>query len=520
MKILRGIRKNAVGAIAPTIVAALIFHVTYLLFGIENNLMAPFVTLSYLRLRQMNYHMGCMLKHVLIYIVMAVVGYIAVTGPVACAVVNAAALFWVGYLLIDEYNPNNYMSAGMALGLFQVSPVDTLPGLGRRILAILVAFAIIAAFALLERLWHGKKRPIIESVSEGFQICETLIAGAEAGADPNAPETAELHRRMNEVNHALSQEIYSSNRAAVRRRNPVNWFCQFIVVFQVIDYLTANYRAAPEYAADARRLLTSYRRKFDTSGPGPEYLRLHLRDNRPDLRSFRLRFALRLMIVVTPCLVFRYMGGFPNSYWLVISVLTMMMPFSNETQERVKERVIGSFCGLVLCFGLFSLVTSTAGHLVIMAIANFFVYSAGSYGAMVAFITCSAMATQTLDVLLLPTLLQRMAYTFAGALIALLANRFIFPVRAGKQIEYLRELLRDIRVALPKAETRREKDQMIVKSYMITNRIKALNESLPEGERVGDLAEAEREHVVFMADYLLNAGMAAEAKESGWTAME
>ena len=33
-------------------------------------------------------------------------------------------------------------------------------------------------------------------------------------------------------------EIYSSNRAALRHKGKINWYCRFVLVFQVINYLT------------------------------------------------------------------------------------------------------------------------------------------------------------------------------------------------------------------------------------------------------------------------------------------
>ena len=73
---------------------------------------------------------------------------------------------------------------------------------------------------------------------------------------------------------------------------------------------------------------------------------MHFRLRRPDLRSFRLRFALRQVITVTPCLIFAWVSQLPNIYWLVISVFFMMIPFTDHTMSRVRQRVGGTLPAL------------------------------------------------------------------------------------------------------------------------------------------------------------------------------
>jgi hypothetical protein len=49
---LQNLKTKAPSAIAPTIVAALIFLITYFCFGAGNSMIGPFATLSYLAFRK------------------------------------------------------------------------------------------------------------------------------------------------------------------------------------------------------------------------------------------------------------------------------------------------------------------------------------------------------------------------------------------------------------------------------------------------------------------------------------
>lgn len=62
-----------------------------------------------------------------------------------------------------------------------------------------------------------------------------------------------------------------------------------------------------------------------------------------------------------------------------------------------------------------------------MTVANFMIYAADGYGPMVAFITCSALALQSIDSSVPIVLLQRLFYTLAVQELHLLANKYIFP---------------------------------------------------------------------------------------------
>ncbi len=537
-----GIKHSAKGAIAPTIVAALIFLITYRFFGVENSMIAPFATLSYMRFTRLNHNLDCMFKHVMIYMIMAVLAFIACINLPLCIIVNALGLFWIAYLLIDEYQPNNYFASGMALMFFQLAPTEGLSGLGMRIGALAVSFVVIFLFVVIPViLGFGKKKETLsDMISRGFENCKKQLAMAEADMEAgittpeNRSERQALRDALDQINHQTSMEIYAYNRSAILPRGKTSWYCRFVLFFQVLNYLLIT-QDKPGHVEEARSLLEIFEQMFRTEKPKADYKKLRVRVNKPDIRNFRLRFALRLVIIVTPCIAFAYQSGLDNAYWLVISVFFMMIPYSDETGSRVKQRVTGTICGLVICFILFTIFPGFSAHVVIMMIANFLIYSASGYGAMVSYITCSALAVQTVDIMLLPVLGERLLYTLIGAAIALLANRFVFPIRARKQMDFLEEMLGRIRHKLglfspedPDADpdrivyliqsggfVKKEKasrldeecirhqiDQLIIKSYLISYRLKTLNATLPPEQQIKDLEARKHRYMIFMASLL------------------
>lgn len=503
-------------AIAPTIVATIIFFITYFFFGMENTMIGPFATLSFLRYRNMCNHYECLIRNFIVYMIMAVFSFLAVINLPLCILINAAALFWLAYLLIDEYNPNNYFPAGMALIFFQIAPVHTFSALGNRLLALLASFAIVFLFSwLLSRKENTQKR-LIGLIQEGFEVCRQLLDltakdGDASSFAENVNELLPVHKKLCEINQKCSMEIYSSNRAALRHKGKINWYCRFVLVFQIINYLT-NHPEQEGNLARAEEIYAKFYPQFLTTEPTADYRKLTFRVRKPDIRNMRLRFALRQVIILTPCLVISYVWQSNNIYWLVISVFFMMIPFTEHTVQRVRQRVLGTMAGIVLCFVFFTLFPDFGSRVVIMTVANFMIYAADGYGPMVAFITCSALVLQSIDSSVPIVLLQRLFYTLAGAGIALLANKYIFPVRIQKQMQYLFELLKSIRTKLtevdahttPGEDVRRHQiDQLIIKSYLLSTRAENLQDSLPEEKKFLDFENDRKQHMAWLASYLV-----------------
>ncbi|MCD7921027.1 MAG: FUSC family protein [Clostridiales bacterium] len=343
---------------------------------------------------------------------------------------------------------------------------------------------------------------------------DTAARHANTAPDPDiAPsldDLERLHRELADINKKISSEIYSRNRASLFPKGKTNWYCQFVLLFQLINYLTLNFKTN-QNLKKAETLYRDFLTRFETTEPTPDYHRLNFRLKKPDIRSFRLRFALRQVITVTPCLIFAWASGFQNVYWLVISVFFMMIPFTDHTMQRIRQRVTGTIVGIVLCLVLFSVFSGFASHVAIMTVANFLIYSASGYGPTVAYITCSALALQTLDTSVALVLGQRLLYTLIGAAIALIANKWIFPIRFKYQIEYLSEMIRSIRgdlIRIDRTSPHNEDfpkwkvDQCIVKSYLLTNRLENMCESLPPEEQHFNYRDFEKKHMNIMAEFL------------------
>lgn len=524
-------QKTLKKAVTPTIVVTLIFFLNYWVFGMENTIIGPFLTLSFLKFQGMEDYRGCMLRSLGIYSAMALLAWMALLHPVLCLTVNAAALFWIGYFLIDEYNPLNYFPAGMALIFFQNSPVHGW-FLFRRILALGVSFLLV--FLFLQGLRRGKKQEDIavkRLTKEGIATVRELMTSFH---QKNRQKSRDLLDRLQEICRDISLKLYEANRASVKKELEENKYCIYIAYFQMMgalaDVVLSGEAGGGSVQLDQmEEMLQELEERFEKercSGtaseeafPGIVKDRLRFRENPLDIRSFRLRFALRQMLVMTPCMLYGYLAPFGNSYWLGISVFFMMIPVYESTLGRVLQRIRGSLIGVAVCLLAFAVFRGFWARVLLMTIANYFIYCSGGYTAMVTCITCSALALNFGTESYFLLLGQRLFYTFVGAFIAMGANLLVFRIRAFRQCQYVMELLSELKERIQKTarqkgiEGQKEMNQMMVKSYLLASRMKEFHELSWGADRQQGVERFLKEHMqavsgaclqVYLAPYRRN----------------
>ncbi len=464
-------KEKGAGAIAPTLVVTSIFFVTYFGFGIENSMIGPFATLSFLRFRDLKRHYSCMAKTFVIYVVMALLSYVALINVPLCIIVNGAALFWICSLLIDEYQMSNYFPPGMALIFFQIAPISTPGALLTRIEALAASFLIVFVFLFVLNI--GKKNTKLEDLaSEGQMKCYLLSKAIKEGDDEFAEK---LKEQICKGNRRMSAIIYETNRSAIRSFEKVNVFSRYVGLFEACVYEATSDESIEEKLNNIEVLLQriAYVKKNEAN----DNRRLKFRHSKFDIRLVRFRFGLRQVFVTMPSLVFAYVTQFPNAYWLTISIFFMLIPYQDNTANRVKQRVVGTLRGILFCMLLFFIFRGFYERVAIMTIFNFLIYTAGSYDSMVSYITASALALNAFNSGVLMMLIERVIYTLVGALITLITNKRVFATRkdicALVTEEELEKIRDQIENEIPFIEDREEKlhrvNECVIKAYMLGN---------------------------------------------------
>lgn len=489
-------------AIAPTLVVTGIFFLNYFFFGLENTVIGPCIALSYLYFSKISNRMASIAKTFLVYIAVAVFAWLAGMNLSLCIAVNIGVFFWIAFVLMDEYHPENYYTPGIAFLMFQLSPV-TGNGIMTRCTALALSFCL--AFLIMGIMsFFFQKKLVQEYVEDGLNIGEKLL---DAYEQRDSGQVADLQQKLRQISEIISDEIYQYNYAAFGNEHRVNWYCRFVALFQVFINLT-NDTNIEEKAPIMRNMLRNFRELLNRNTDFGERKLLTFKRYRPDLQSFRLRFALRMVIIMTPCIIFAYLCPYGNGYWLSVSVYFMLVPLYEQSGSRIRGRLFGTLAGTLICLVLYTIFPEQNQHIAIMTVANLLINSSTSYTATVAYLTCAVLALNITTQNLLFTLGERLVYTVCGALLTVIASRYVFPIRMKPEAEHLKQKLAEIQTELaivqsasqPHAdETHRLNDQLLIRSYLLGRRLREYQHTLAEDST--NLLELLEEHMKNVSCY-------------------
>ena len=532
---LQKLKRNVKQAIPATIIVTGIFFLNYFCFGLENASIGPVAALLFNKYKKRNGRYECLIMDFLVCEVLAAAAFAASLNLLFCILVNAVVFFWIACVYINDYSPANHFPIGIAYIFFLISPAGDMTALGIRAAALVVSFSILLLFLIVyTHLFtdYPAHRKVIE---KGFENCRQQLQITEQ--DPAGRE--ELQKDLNKISVRCCREIWEFNRSVIRPRNKANFYCRFIAFFIVFSYLMDNSDSSADYE-QAKKLYEKYRDDFQNMKPQAVYKRLHFRLEPLGIHNFRVRFALREAIVLVPCIAFARFSGLENIYWMVLCAFFLITPYSDLSTDKVKRRVIGTIIGVAICQIAFPLLPGFTGRAVLMTIANFFSYFGGGYDLAVICITCAVTALSEINGSVSLMLLQRLIYNLLGALIAVLANRFIFTIHTVNNLDYASEYAKQLQDAIRSfarevqhedhpdhpelyasqfrfpffakkheekkaafdqsdladlerdVALRKEMDQRIVSLFMLQARMVELDATLPEEDRHADILERHR----------------------------
>jgi uncharacterized membrane protein YccC len=159
------------------------------------------------------------------------------------------------------------------------------------------------------------------------------------------------------------------------------------------------------------------------------------------LRSVMFRHALRLSAVVTIDVILMHLfqesfNHYTHGYWLAMTSLIVLQPYTGETVRRSGERVAGTLAGAVIAAIITALIPSSLG--IVAAITVGTIFTVASYTADYA-MYCFFL-TPTIVLMTLPHLHDwhfaavRMGMTCLGATIAVAAMLLLWPERESLQL--------------------------------------------------------------------------------------
>ena len=157
------------------------------------------------------------------------------------------------------------------------------------------------------------------------------------------------------------------------------------------------------------------------------------------LRSNNFRYSVRLTLAMIIGFFVSNMLAVSHTYWVLLTIITILKPVYNVTRRRNFQRVLGTLAGVVAASIILFFVSNATILLVLLIGSMLMAYSLLriNYLGFVIFLTTYIIITfHFLNPVEFTSLIgERLIDTFIGSVIAALAARFILPVWEHENIK-------------------------------------------------------------------------------------
>ncbi|MEG1481078.1 FUSC family protein [Clostridium sp.] len=527
------ILKKFKDTIPVAVLSLIILFINLRFFGINNIIIAPYMTLTFIRMK--NYIMieKNITKPLYIHLLIGVVASLASIGVAHTIIINLSAIFLLAYFLTDDYNPDSYFPYLMAFVFLQLftTPISEIP---KRLLAIVTSYTVVFIFLLLfskrgikshikiliekgkesvltelRYLYSGELSKLEKEQYNLFEICKELNRVVYSSGKGEYYPFIILFQHFNNIiaefidNKMQTKEdkVYIKNLENLILKLKVNKNINLEISSNlIIDFLN-TYKLEDKYMNTYIGFILNYlisaikefkgaqkstiKKLFDFSNSSCYFNKYKI-----SLNEFKIRFALRITILLTLAFTSIKLFQIPKGYWIPMTIFLLTLPFYEDSKIRIKQRFKGTLIGIIISFVLFSIFKDMQAHIVIIVISTILMYYFSDYKIMTIYVTCYALAISTITMGDGEAVLLRICYTGISAVVVLFANNFLFPNKNHIElINMLHKLIELDKILLIKIDEMlegkfdlEEIKKILFSSYLISGRLQIHFQSLDSKE--------------------------------------
>ncbi len=155
------------------------------------------------------------------------------------------------------------------------------------------------------------------------------------------------------------------------------------------------------------------------------------------IKSIRFKFAIRMAITLTFSIFMGELLGFYKVIWAIITIMSIMQPYYEDTILKSRERIKGNIIAILLTGAVIHLFDSKIITILILIISLYLLYGFKEYYKISLFAAIASICVSSLSVNINKLIFYRILYVIIGVGIVLLANKFIFPYKLRDGIEQL-----------------------------------------------------------------------------------
>ncbi len=145
--------------------------------------------------------------------------------------------------------------------------------------------------------------------------------------------------------------------------------------------------------------------------------------------SIRFKFAMRMSITLTISLFIGEFLGYDKVIWAIITIMSIMQPYYEDTIVRTKDRLKGNIVAILFLTITIGIIDNKLFTVFIFIISVYFIYAFKSYYKLSLFASIASICVASLSYSIGTIVVLRLLYVIIGAIIVILANKYIFPYK-------------------------------------------------------------------------------------------
>ncbi len=146
-------------------------------------------------------------------------------------------------------------------------------------------------------------------------------------------------------------------------------------------------------------------------------------------KSLKFCYAMRLAITTGIGFFIMYYFKISEARWIMFTVISVTTPIYETSKDKIKDRVFATLIGSIIVFILFSIVKNETARLLLVMLTGYLQGYVQQYRYNMIFVTVSAIGAAAVAGNINAITLDRIIFVLIGTIIAVLANRYLFPYK-------------------------------------------------------------------------------------------
>ncbi len=187
-----------------------------------------------------------------------------------------------------------------------------------------------------------------------------------------------------------------------------------------------------------------------------------------NIDSSKVRYAIRLGIVGTFTVFISKLLNWSEGRWICFTIFSLIQPYSEFAKSRTKDRIIATIIGGVIVIVAFTILKNNTARALIILMAGYLDPFTRNYREKMIAVTVSAVASASLMGGTIDKVLIRIMFVIIGAILTLLANKYILPYKIKDMKKYLYDTYEALIKQMKEDIDEKHNDYSIRNLYLIT----------------------------------------------------